>query len=121
MFVNMENDKPNKIKPGQKPHVPTDEQRQSVSLMTVAGATQEMVARVLKIDRNTLAKYYRDELDLAKAKANMMVAKSLYQKAVDGDTAAMIWWTKAQMRWSEKLETENTHNIKKIEIEFIED
>jgi hypothetical protein len=45
----------------------------------------------------------------------------LFQKATGGDTTAMIWWSKTQMRWSERIEltgadggaikTENTNTL----------
>ena len=36
------------------------------------------------------------------------MAKTLFAKATGGDTTAMIWWTKAQMRWSETVKQEHT-------------
>jgi hypothetical protein len=33
------------------------------------------------------------------------MAKTLYNKALMGDTTAMIWWTKAQMGWGERNTT----------------
>jgi hypothetical protein len=55
-----------------------------------------------------LRKYYRHELDMGKAKANGQIAKTLYSKAVAGDTTSLIWWTKSQMRWSETVKNEVT-------------
>ncbi len=60
------------------------------------------------IDDKTLRKYYRDELNVGKAKANGQIAKTLFSKAVAGDTTSLIWWTKAQMRWSETVKQEMT-------------
>ena len=56
------------------------------------------------IDDKTLRKHFRAELDTAVHKANTKVAGTLFQKAIAGDTTAMIWWTKARMRWSERHE-----------------
>jgi len=72
--------------------------------MIAGGIPQEDVALVIGIDSKTLRKHYREELDTAAAKANAMVAKTLYQKAVAGDTTSLIWWTKGRMGWSEKRE-----------------
>jgi hypothetical protein len=47
-------------------------------------------------------------LDIGKAKSSAAIARSLYNKAMGGDTTAMIWWTKAQMRWSETVKNEVT-------------
>jgi hypothetical protein len=32
----------------------------------------------------------------------------LFNKAQGGDTTALIWWTKAQMRWAETQKLEHT-------------
>ena len=61
-----------------------------------------------RLDDKTLRKYYRSELDMGKAKANGQIAKTLYSKATAGDTTALIWWTKTQMRWAETQRHENT-------------
>jgi len=47
-------------------------------------------------------------LDLGKAKANGQIAKTLFGKATGGDTTALIWWTKTQMRWAETVKQEIT-------------
>jgi len=57
----------------------------------------------------TLRKHYESELGLGKARASAQIAKSLFNKAIQGgDTTAMIWWTKAQMKWSETMRQEHT-------------
>ena len=57
----------------------------------------------------TLRKHYESELGLGKARASAQIAKSLFNKAIQGgDTTAMIWWTKAQMKWSETMRQEVT-------------
>ena len=86
-------------------HIPTDEQRRLVESTSGLGLPHEQIAMLVDIDDKTLRKHYRRELDMGKAKANSQIAKTLYQKATAGDTTSLIWWTKAQMRWSE---TNNT-------------
>jgi len=85
-----------------KPHKPTDATRQTVQLHTTVGTDQETIARVLGVDVKTLRKYYRDELDLALAKANATIGGALFNKAKNGDTAAQIFWMKTQARWHER-------------------
>lgn len=68
----------------------------------------EQIAILVGIDDKTLRKYYRTELDLGKAKANGQIAKTLFGKATGGDTTALIWWTKTQMRWAETVKQEIT-------------
>ena len=86
---------------GRKPHEPSKASRDTVRLHSAIGTPQEDVARLLKIDVKTLLKYYRDELDLGLAAANAQVGGALYNKAIGGDTAAMIFWMKTRARWRE--------------------
>ena len=89
-------------------HVPTEATRQTVQLHTMVGTTQSDIARVLDIDEKTLRKYYRDELDLAKAKANATIGGALFNQAKFGDTSAMIFWMKTQAGWREKTDINHT-------------
>jgi len=90
------------------PHAPTDATRQTVQLHTMVGTTQADIARVLNIDEKTLRKYYRDELDLAKAKANATIGGALFNQAKSGDTSAMIFWMKTQAGWRERKDLNHT-------------
>jgi DNA-binding XRE family transcriptional regulator len=90
------------------PHDPTPEQRQIVQLHATIGTPQDDIARVIGIDKKTLRKHYRDELDLAAAKANATIGGALFNKAKGGDTTAMIFWMKTRARWSERQEIDHT-------------
>ena len=57
---------------------------------------------------DTLRKHFSNELVAGKAKANSGIGRTLFQKAIGGDTTAMIWWTKYQMKWSETVRQELT-------------
>ena len=92
----------------QKAHKPTDESRRMVESTSGLGLPHEQIAILVGIDDKTLRKYYREELDLGKAKANGQIAKTLYSKAVGGDTTSLIWWTKTQMKWAETQKHELT-------------
>jgi len=94
-------------KTGRPAHEPTEATRQTVQMHTMVGTPQEIVADVLGIDAKTLRKWYRDELDLAKAKANASVCGTLYKKCLAGDTTAMIFWLKTQAQWKETTVNEN--------------
>jgi predicted transcriptional regulator len=89
-------------------HEPTTELKKLVESSSGLGLPHESIAALVGIDDKTLRKYYRDELDIGKAKAHGQIAKTLYQKALAGDTTSLIWWTKSQMRWSETTKTEVT-------------
>lgn len=82
---------------------PTDEERQQVIQMCAVGIPQESICRVIRggIDDKTLRKHFREELDTAATKANAQVGGKLFNKAMAGDTTAMIWWSKTRMGWKE--------------------
>ena len=73
-------------------HKPTAEQRRMVEAMSAYGIPQEDISAVVGVDRNTLAKHYRHELDQASAKANAKIAERLYDRAIKGDVKAMMFW-----------------------------
>ncbi len=86
--------------PDPTPHVPTDKTRAEVTALTSFGNTQEEVALYLGICVDTLAKYYRHELDTAIIRANAQVARALYNKAVNqDDLSAQTFWLKTRARW----------------------
>ena len=97
-------------KAGQPACKPTDDERKLVEQMTACGIPQESQCLVIRngIDDKTLRKHFRNELDTAATKANTKVAGTLFNKAMGGDTTALIWWTKTRMKWSEKQEGEHT-------------
>lgn len=108
----------------QEAHKPTDEFRRMVESTSGLGLPHEQIAILVGIDDKTLRKYYRNELDIGKAKANGQIAKTLFSKAVSGDTTSLIWWTKAQMRWSETVKQELTGEsgtplIPHIQVSFV--
>jgi hypothetical protein len=98
-------------KPGPKPHKPDIKTRKSVEMMSAVGIRQDEIAACLRLAPNTLTRYYRDELDNAANKANAKVAGALFNKAVNGDTTAMIFWLKTRMQWKETSVSEvHNHN-----------
>ena len=86
--------------PDTTPHVPTEKTRAEVAALNSFGNTQEEIALYLGICVDTLAKYYRYELDTAVIKANAQVARSLFNKAVaQDDLSAQIFWLKTRGKW----------------------
>lgn len=82
-------------------HEPTPELRHIVQLHATIGTRQDDIAAVLGIDPKTLRLHYREELDLASAKANAVIGGALFNKAKGGDTTAMIFWMKTRAGWKE--------------------
>ena len=81
--------------------VPTEQQRHLVHMMTVNGVKQDEQAKALRINRKTLARHFRDELDLGKITTTANVAGALYRNAMDGNVSAQIFWMKSQGGWRE--------------------
>ncbi len=89
-------------------HIPSAENKRLVETSAGLGLPHEQIGALIGIDDKTLRKHYRTELDVGKAKASAQIAKTLFNKAQGGDTTALIWWTKAQMRWAETQKQEIT-------------
>lgn len=110
MAINNKTTKTEKTGVGRKPFEPTQQERRMVEELSGYGLPQEQIAALVRdgIDDETLRKHFKDEILTGRANANAQVGKTLFQKAVGGDTASMIWWSKAQMRWRETQVVEQT-------------
>lgn len=95
---------------GRPAFVPTDDERKQVEALSGYGLPFEQIAALIRggIHIDTLRNYFSAELVSGKAKANGQIGKTLFQKAMAGDTAAAIWWSKSQMRWAETQKHEHT-------------
>ena len=90
---------------------PTDVDKKQVEAMAGYGVPFEQIAVLIQgggISLDTLRTYFASELIRGKAKANAQIGKGIFQKAIGGDTTAMIWWSKTQMRWAETQKHEVT-------------
>lgn len=85
-----------------------DVYRKQVETMSGLGMTQEHIAATIGCSVDTLVIYFKEELIVGKSKANFNISQTLYKKAIAGDTASLIWWSKAQMGWSESKKVELT-------------
>lgn len=104
--------RPEDMRGGRPPHVPTDAQRATVKAMSAYGIPQHDIARVIGIHDESLRKHYRDELDLGVIEANAKIAETLFRQATkEGNTTAAIWWTKSRMGWKEKTEVAHTDAV----------
>lgn len=82
---------------------PTDEERKQVEAMAGYGVAEAHIAALIRggIGVSTLRERFKANLEQGRAKAHAGIGKTLYQKAMAGDVASLIWWTKTQMRWTE--------------------
>ena len=89
-------------------HVPTEKSRAEVKAFAMVGTPQDEIAKYIGVDRKTLTKHYRHELDTAMTMANAKVAQSLFQQATSGNTSAAIFWLKCRAGWVDKQAIEHT-------------
>jgi hypothetical protein len=96
---------------GRPAFVPTDEEQSFVEKLSGYGLQQESIAAMVRdgIHIDTLRTHFKRELELGRAKANGKIGKTLFDKAMAGDTGSLIWWTKTQMRWAETQKHEIVH------------
>lgn len=88
-------------KPGPKPWEPTQAERNKVELCAAMGYTQEQIAMLLDKSVDSLDRHCRRELDSGVLKVNAAIGGKLFQKAMNGDTASLIFWAKTRMGWKE--------------------
>ena len=95
---------------GRKPFVATDAERKQVEALAGVGLPHDQIGALLRdgvcvdVVRDNFAK----ELKAGKAKASAKIGQTLFNRAIGGETAALIWWTKSQMGWKEKRDLDVT-------------
>ena len=92
-------------------HVPNEKSRAEVKAFATVGTPQDEIAKYIGVDRKTLTKHYRHELDTAMTMANAKVAQSLFQQATSGNTRAAIFWLKCRAGWVDKQQIEHSGQI----------
>ena len=86
--------------------VPTDHDRVRVEQMAGLGMTLEMIGAALAepggkvINKDAVARIFADEIAKGRAKAGEKISATLFERAMAGDTACLIWWSKTQLRWA---------------------
>ncbi len=76
--------------------------RRLVEGMVASGVTQKSIAQMLEMSEDCLQKHYRRELDMGAERAVALLSRSLYRRAMQGDTTAAIFWLKARGRWRDR-------------------
>ena len=92
------------LKGGRPTFEPTPEDRELVRFAASRGAPHTEIAPLIGCSKGTLRKYFRHELRLGKAQANLSVGAHLYKMATGDPTLpstliAAIFWAKCQMGW----------------------
>lgn len=114
-------------------HIATNDLKQRVSDLAVAGIPKYLIAKIIKIDEETLTKHYEYELSCSQAEAVQRIAKTVYSQAVEGDAKAQALYLKTQgakfgfveKQIVENVNTEDTlalkDKIKELEGKFEKD
>jgi DNA-binding XRE family transcriptional regulator len=103
---------------GRPAHKPTEQNIKTVRAMVAYGITHNEIAAVLGIDKKTLYKYYREEIDKSKPLAVAKIAEKLYAEALAGNMTAMIFYLKTQAGWRERQEIEHIGEMAVVNIDW---
>lgn len=86
---------------GPKPWEPTQDERRLVEHYVAIGYTQEQIGSLMDKSVDSLSRHCGDELKNGALKVNAKIGGKLFQRAMDGDTASLIFWAKTRMGWKE--------------------
>jgi hypothetical protein len=90
---------------------PTTKEREQVSMMTAIGIAQPAICQVLKVSEKTLRRACHVEIATGQTQANTQVGGALFQAAVGGNVAAMIFWMKTRAGWKETITIEQSKSV----------
>lgn len=111
-------------RPSKLPNIDLEE----VGKLAALGLTDDEIAGWLGICRATLSTYKKDNekfldaIKKGKLRADMNVVRKLYNKSIDGDTTAMIFWLKNRRKneWRDRQDVNIQGNLK-IRVGFKDD
>jgi hypothetical protein len=86
----------------------TRSQRMRVRAMAARDAGHEYIARTIGISQPTLRAYFGKELCIGTIEAQTTIALKLYQKSVQGNVPAMIFWLKCRAGWNKNAMVQDT-------------
>ncbi len=89
---------------GRPEHVPTEANRKLIMIAIGMGATQDDVAEEIGIAKHTLAKHYREDLDMATARFQTKLRIRAGVKALAGDRTMQIFLLKTKCGFRETSE-----------------
>lgn len=97
-------------------HCPTDRLRGEVKALAAAGYRHEQIAEYVGVDKKTLYRHYRAELDRAAMSMIGAAVDGLYRAVLDREAWAICFLLKCRgkhLGWSERVEIagENTNKI----------
>jgi len=82
-------------------YTPTKMCRFMVMKMCAFGLKNTQIAETIGISEKSLRNHFEEELRQGRIEVNYMVADTLFRQAMAGNTAALIFWCKTRLQWSE--------------------
>ena len=79
-------------------YTPNPDHRRLVESTSGIGLPYNEIASLINVDEETLFEHYRREIEIGQAKANGQIAKTIYNKALDGDSSSLRLWTENQAK-----------------------
>ncbi len=104
-----------------KKHVPTIESRAKVNALSSFGIPLKKIAKYMELDVKTLGVHYEKEIETASIDKIVAVGNALFQKAIEGNVTAMVFFLKTRGQWREtdRNEYDKDESVSKIQIEVI--
>lgn len=80
---------------------PREEYKSKIKLMVAIGISQEQIAGLLRMSKDTLHRHYSHEMELGSAEANTVVGGKIFEAARKGESWACSLWAARRMGWKE--------------------
>src|SRR3954462_14028226 len=103
---------------GRPPRQFSAEERNQAEVLSGIGLPHRQIAVLIGCDEKTLRKHLGEELTRGDAKATAKIAQCLFSKAMNGDTACLIFWMKVRAGWSEGVIQEHTGGESPVRFEL---
>ena len=85
-----------------------------IQKLRAQGVSVKDVSSLIGISERSARKLYQSELDKGKSQANAAIAGKIFELAMQGNTACLIFWAKTQLYWQEKAEDKQGADIEAL-------
>lgn len=92
-------------------HKPTQETREKVAKLAIAGCSQEKIAFYLNITDETLRKYYARDLEVPLLDCTMELSNALYESAMNGNVDDRKFWLTHRGGWYKSPTPEKKEDV----------
>jgi transposase len=91
-------------------YTPTQMCKFMVKKMCAYGLKNDQISQIIGVSEKTLRNHFSEELRQGRVEVDYMIIDTLFRKAMNGDTASLIFWAKTRCRWSEPP-SEHQHSL----------